>query len=266
MDPLTEAGVAVGKELITKTTFYDDGLRPVVTEAGKALGTLGKTVNLCLAPLAGVVWGYEKICAYVEKRVTEKLQSIPPEQIQTPKANIAVPAIEGIRTVCDEPILRELYASLLASSMNKSSASGVHPSFAKAIAELSPDEAKILAVLVKANIIPIIDLNEMLSDGRGYVPVITNFSDISWRAGAEYPFMVTTYLENLERLKIIEMSHMSHLRDESSYTALEQHIAIQDTIKKHLSDPSRKNFSRRFARLTSYGAAFCKACGIEGVS
>lgn len=75
MDPLTEAGVAVGKELITKTTFYDDGLRPVVTEAGKALGTLGKTVNLCLAPLAGVVWGYEKICAYVEKRVTEKLQS-----------------------------------------------------------------------------------------------------------------------------------------------------------------------------------------------
>jgi hypothetical protein len=24
MDPLTEAGVAVGKELITKTTFYDE--------------------------------------------------------------------------------------------------------------------------------------------------------------------------------------------------------------------------------------------------
>lgn len=35
MDPLTEAGVAVGKELITKTTFYDDGLRPVVTKQAK---------------------------------------------------------------------------------------------------------------------------------------------------------------------------------------------------------------------------------------
>lgn len=262
MDPLIGAGVAVGKELIKKTSFYDDGLRPVVKETGKALGTIGKAVNMCLSPLAGIIWGYDKVCKYVEKRVSEKLQSVPPEQIQTPKANIAVPTIEGIRTVSDEPVLRELYASLLASSMDKATASGVHPAFAKAIAEMSPDEAKILATLVQEGAYPTIDLNEENQDGRGYVTIATNFSDISWKAGAEYPHMVSTYLENLERLKIIEISVTSRLKDDNLYTDLEQHPAIEYLIRTRLTDQNKKKFTRRFIRLTCYGTAFCKACDI----
>lgn len=262
MDPLVEAGAAVGKELITKTSFYDDGLKPVVKEAGKALGTLGKTVNMCLSPLAGIVWGYEKVCKYVEKRVTEKLQSTPTEQIQTPKANIAVPVIEGIRTVSDQPDLQELYANLLASAMNKATASGVLPAFATAISELSSDEAKILCVLSHKIVIPIVDLIERAPDNQGFKTVLTNFTDIALVAKCEYPNMTAPYLENLERLKLIEIRRDIHLTNDQVYQTLQNHPILQHFIHK-MNDPSKKDFYKGVVRLTSYGITFCKACNIQ---
>ena len=39
--------------------IYDDAVKPLAKETGKALGTVGKAVNVALEPLAGLVWGYD---------------------------------------------------------------------------------------------------------------------------------------------------------------------------------------------------------------
>lgn len=199
-DPITEAGIAVGTALVTNTTVYEDVLQPAAKELGKAGGTIGKAVNVCLSPVAAFVWGYEKIALWLQKTLTEKMDKVPPEQIQPPKVNIAVPIIEGLRTTGEEPVLRDLYANLLASSMNKATASGVLPAFVTAISELSSDEAKIINLLNKGEKCPVVDMRLNNDDPkRGFKLLQSNFSDIAEKAGCEFPSMSSTYLGNLER-------------------------------------------------------------------
>lgn len=61
-------------------------LSPAADELGKGLVTAAKVVNIALSPLAGVVWGYEKIQGFVENKVAEKLEGVPSENVQTPPA------------------------------------------------------------------------------------------------------------------------------------------------------------------------------------
>ena len=63
---------------------YQDAVQPLAQETGKALGTIGKTVNMALAPLAAMVWGYDRIKDYLESRLAEKLENVPEEQVQPP--------------------------------------------------------------------------------------------------------------------------------------------------------------------------------------
>ena len=138
------------KELIKSATqvvelAYTDAFQPFAKEAGKALGTVGKTVNIALSPLNAVVWGYEKIEDFVTKKVSEKLEAkqVQPEDIITPDPDIAVPTIEALRY----SKLKDQYANLLASSMDKNSASKVHPAFVEILKQITPDEAKMLKYL-----------------------------------------------------------------------------------------------------------------------
>src|SRR5438067_1583992 len=97
--------------------LYEDALHPGMQEAGKAIQTLGKTVNVALAPLRGLIWGYEQIEKFLVTALAKKLENTPPEEVVTPKANVAGPAIEALRFTANEPTLREMYAQLLATGM-----------------------------------------------------------------------------------------------------------------------------------------------------
>lgn len=120
MDPESlKAGLEISKQMLSETTLYQDALQPGAKQVGRALETVGKAVNVALAPLSAIVWGYEKICNHLEQKLEQKLANVPAEDIQTPKANVAVPIIEGMRNVSEDENLQELYANLLANAMNK---------------------------------------------------------------------------------------------------------------------------------------------------
>lgn len=48
--------------------IYQDAVQPLAKEAGKALGIVGKAVNVALAPISLVVWGYDQISDFLETR------------------------------------------------------------------------------------------------------------------------------------------------------------------------------------------------------
>jgi len=104
-------------------------------------------VNAALSPVRGLVWGIEQIEAYVKETVTEKLSSIPLKNIRTPDPSIAGPLLQSIRFVGNKSELAQLYANLLAASMNSDTLAGAHPSFIEIIRNLSSDEAKLLSYL-----------------------------------------------------------------------------------------------------------------------
>ena len=126
-------------------TAYDEALRPRAKEVGKTLETLGKTVNVALSPLCGLVWSWEQIEDYVSVTIERKLKerAVPRERITTPDPDVAVPALEALRY----SKLRENYANLLATAMDSATARDAHPSFVEILKQLTPDEARILEYL-----------------------------------------------------------------------------------------------------------------------
>ena len=123
---------------------YQDAVQPAAKEIGKGLQVVAKAVNAALIPVEGLIWGVEQIRDFVRDRVAKKLEAIPPEDIQQPKAHIAVPAIDALRYTGTEDGLSELYANLLATSMDKATAYRAHPGFVDMIKNMCPDEARIM--------------------------------------------------------------------------------------------------------------------------
>lgn len=101
---MSDADESIKKELIKAGVdlaklVYDDAIQPLARETGQALGTVGKTVNVALAPLRGLVWSWDQIEVFVTRKITEKLEqrNVPPARIRPPNPDIAIPAIEALR-------------------------------------------------------------------------------------------------------------------------------------------------------------------------
>ena len=126
---------------------YKDLLQPAVREMGNNLLTIAKVVTVAMSPLKGAIWGFEKIQDWLGVKLTQKLSKVDPEKIQTPKMSIAGPTLLQLHFCKDEPELREMYANLLASAMNKDLSLSVHPSFVTIIQQLTPHEAVLLKLI-----------------------------------------------------------------------------------------------------------------------
>ena len=118
-------------EVVKAIPVYQDIAQPAAKEVGKNLLVVSKTISMALAPLKMLVWGYERVEAYLTKRVTEKSSSLSEEKIVTPEPKIVGPAVEALRYLGgDEDInLREMYASLIANAMNLEKQDFVHPAY-----------------------------------------------------------------------------------------------------------------------------------------
>jgi hypothetical protein len=100
--------------------------------------------NGSLGSCRGFGLGFDRIQEFVTSRVAEKLSGIPPENIVAPKPEVAGPSLEALRYAGHDETLRELFANLLATSMDSSTATNAHPGFVEILKNLSPDEALIM--------------------------------------------------------------------------------------------------------------------------
>lgn len=119
--------------LVKAVPVYQDTLQPAAKQIGQSLETVKKTVNIALAPIKALVWGYEKIEEFITTRLSEKLKNVPEENITTPKPEVAGPAVEALRYSGHNPNLRELYANLLANAMDKSTIHLAHDTIPRSV-------------------------------------------------------------------------------------------------------------------------------------
>ena len=192
--------------LLKEVPVYQDALQPVAKETGKALQTVGQVVNAALAPIRGLVWGIEKIEDFLNTKVAEKLSKIPKERIQTPDPSVAVPsvavpAVESLRYTGHNETLRELYANLLATSMDADTAKNAHPGFVEIIRSMSSDEAKIIKFIAAVGAQPMLNIRKHIPSEDGNITVHKYVSFIGGKAGCEHKELMTFYFDNLLRLK-----------------------------------------------------------------
>jgi len=237
---------------------YSDAIQPIAKEAGKALGTVGKTVNVALTPLHALVWGYDKISDYVKTTVERKLEerNVPPERIQTPDPDVAVPALEALRY----SKLRDNYANLLATSMDSETAHDAHPAFVEILKQLTPDEAKILKQMPKlGRSEPLVDIVYTTAEKEGEFDLFRNASVIGIEAKCDFPDITPKYIDNLCRLGLFIMPDGRHLVDDWRYDKVRDSELVKNILVN--APPTIKTeFRKKYIGLTNLGDGFIKAC------
>jgi hypothetical protein len=223
------------------------------------LRAVARAVRTALSPSSLPVWCRAGIRAFVEQRVAPKLRHVAPDRIRPAKPYLAGPALEALRYVEAEDALCELYANLLASSMDPATAVDVHPAFVEIIKSMTPDEAKVMQLLSSQEPHPVVDVHVHPPEGRDVI-VIRNLSLIGHEAGCKDADSVSTYLDNLARLGLVEVRPGAHLIDGSLYRAVEG--AHEVAKMKALVAGTKKTVSceRKTLCLTSFGRQFCLAC------
>lgn len=249
--------------LVKAVPIYEDAVQPLAKEAGKALQTVGKTVNVALAPLRGLVWGYEKIEEFVQTKVSKKLQSTPVENICTPDLSVAGPALESLKYTGHKEKLCDLYANLLASAMDKQTAKNAHPGFVEIIRNMSSDEARILEYIHKNEVAPLVDIKRVLLNQEGEIKTHELVSTLGNDAGCEHPDLSGSYLINLERLGLVEIPKDSYLTKSDVYDRIINDVMVKSIIEnlnKIGGNEFKADLNKYHVRCTLFGRQFHQAC------
>lgn len=228
---------------------YEDSLKGGMQEVGKSITTLAKTINICLAPVSAMVWGYDAIVSNLKKKLEVKLNGVDTDTIDAPPIEVAGPAIEALRFSSSREDLQDMFASIIAKSMLKGSDFSLSASFIEIVKQLSPTEASFLNQIaflreqaddkllsMELEGLKITDfrkgilMNEVFSlvDERKksegiYTDSLNLFNNIYDKVfNPELPYypMEKVHLENLERLKILNIGSRFCQSNESQHDGI----------------------------------------------
>ncbi|MFD3594591.1 Abi-alpha family protein [Nocardia sp. NPDC058640] len=155
------------------------------------------------------------------------------------------------------PTLREQGAELLRLSASTHAAQpDTHPAYAGILAEITPDEARILRFLHVDGAQPSIDVRTGRQRAFGGERLITGLTMLGEHAGLRFPNRVPQYLPNLRRLGLIEST-----RDPVGNPHRYQVIEAQEQVREALKRPGfGTKVSYRSILLTEFGADFVQTC------
>lgn len=261
MEDTSDSADSTKKELAKE--IYKDLVHPAAQSTGELVALVPRAIKVALQPLEKWILEREYNLAETQKLLEEKLKNVKPENITSPEAYVAVPALQYISYCMDNDELRDMYANLLANSMNKVVKNGVHPAFVEIIRQLSPDEAKILKVIMIKEAVPTVTLRaeDLTGEGRD---IIRDFSNIEESSHCENPAAFNQYLDNLIRLGLVKHAEMHQiLIAEEQYQQLENHIkfsSIKDIIPSIDANHPIPKIERSYINMTEFGKAFCKIC------
>jgi hypothetical protein len=246
---------------------YQDILQPAAKEIGKGLTTVAKLVNVALAPIKILVWGYDKIEEFINVKVASKLENIKEEDIVTPPPQVVGPALEALRFAGHQETLREMYANLIANAIDKNSQEFTHPGFVEILKSLKPEEGIILNYLATQldrvtdiSKYPIIDLNITNTKDHTYWTVYQNFCLVGKNAGVD-PFRTPSFIENLVRLGLLEIHPTETLSDGEGYQKLFESEELNEITNSYEYQENEKlEMRKKTVYTTPLGREFIFVC------
>lgn len=258
---------STGKVLEMVPDLYDDLAKETVKETGSLLSLIPKAIKAVLAPLRKYIIHNEYNIAETEKILAQKLENISPDKIVPPEPYIAVPALEAISYSMDNAELRNLYANLLANSMNIDTKEKVHPSFVEIIKQLTPLEAKLLKMFIDTGrstfAIVKIKLINSETDHRG-VDFVRHIIDPHFNMNVLNHKEYCIALENLQRLQLIHIDYDAFLIDDSNYSKIESGDIFNNCKENAKYQHSCHKFfypHKGMINITYLGTEFYNICG-----
>lgn len=152
--------------------------------------------------------------------------------------------------------LRERGAELLRRSADVALEEDAHPAYTRILADLTPDEGRILRLLALEGAQPSVDVRAgFLPFNVGSELVAPGLTMIGSEAGCRHLDDVPAYLSNLFRLGLVWLSR-EPLSDPLRYQVLE----AQPEVLEALREAGRARTVRRSILLTPFGDDFCRLC------
>lgn len=151
--------------------------------------------------------------------------------------------------------LRGRGAELLRESADVDVEEEAHPAYARILKELAPDEARILRLLKAEGPQPAVDVCAANLLGAASELIAPNLTMLGPEAGCRHKDRVATYVNNLERLGLIQFLD-SPLEDLARYQVLEAQPDVLGTIQH----TTRAKPIHRSVHLTPFGEGFCEVC------
>lgn len=236
-----------------------------ITHADKTTALLIRTIHAALSPLEKWVIQKEHSIEKTRKMLERKLQDVPPANIITPPSYIGVPTLQAISYCMDDQELCSMYAELLAHAMNSDTVDNVHPTYVEIIKQMSPYDAIIFKKLVKELVKPCISLRYERDDSSGY-PIVDCFA---FEDVEKFPIVPTQIsLENLERLRLIEINKDFHYSNTSQYKTLRKSKGLNKMLEQYVKDNEKKMSAKEYQIVTkeftimvrAFGQFFARAC------
>ncbi|MDD2192433.1 MAG: DUF4393 domain-containing protein [Bacteroidales bacterium] len=236
---------------------YEDFVEPTVKSTGQLVGLVPRAINAALQPLHIWILNKEYNIAETKKLLEVKLENVSADSITSPEAYIAIPALQAISYCKDNYWLRNVWANLLAGSMNKDIKKHIHPAYIEIIKQLSPDEVKILSILYQIQFSPFIRLQKINPKGT-YQTTRSTFSLIGEMAKCENVEKTPVYMENMKRLSLIYFADR-YLSD-ADYDSLSHHATIEETISEIEQIGCTFKVKHGYFEMSVLGNSFCKIC------
>lgn len=241
--------------------LYKDVVRPMAKPVGEILGFLPRTLKLALSGWEKWLINGEETIKLTAESVKEKIKDVPEEKLVEPEPHVAIPAMQQLSYCVNNEELRELYANLLVSSMNVDKKWQVHPAFVDIIKQLTPDEAKFIR-----NLQPFVSHYNALVDvrieydqkGSGKT-IISNFTNVGLDK-IDCPQNIGSYIDNLERLKLICIPPTMSLTNKDLYEPLKTHYLLTNSLPKQLGPNQNIGYDYKVFNLTNFGFDFVNIC------
>lgn len=257
----------VGEGLSKK--IYKDLAEGSVKEIGKTCEAWVHLVaTLIRAPAIILGNRLEEALDKFTKKIKDEATKIPSED----RIELTLGSLCRVRSelplILGEPELEDLFLNLLVSSMDKRAAGNCLPCFPAILSSISPDEAKILKFLAShqsQSVFAQVSIFTILPNGTLSLK-FRNGSMLGIDSGCQYPKNSPTYLDNLARLGLIEMSDEMILDAESEYQRIMDNYNLVHSPDNNPGpmnyDPKYFEVVKGFLRLSELGITFCRACKI----
>lgn len=212
-------------------------------------------------------WGIDTALGVTTTVVRGSMAGHPPNQVlsragdqvrESVRRALGIDPLSATRPAAGAPGLREHGAELLrrsASMHEPDNAADDHPAFARILADLAPDEARILRFLYLDGPQPALDIRTGRTLGSGTQRVEAGMALLGAAAALRSTDRALTYLINLRRLGLIT-DRGDQLGNPGRYQLLESQPEVRRLLKRGLGT----KVGYRSIALTPFGTDFTYAC------
>ncbi|MFD2610757.1 DUF4393 domain-containing protein [Deinococcus taklimakanensis] len=260
--PTSAAAQAVA-QLVKEVPVYQDAVQPAAQQLGRGLGGL---LAYMMLPLQKLGIKAEVNIAQFKKEYEDKLIEIPNDKLIPPDPIIMGPALQALTYTVQEPLLRKMFVNLLAAASNADSSDKAHPSFVEIIKQLKPVEAKLVDIFRDEVRLPMLTISR--ADKNGGMTAV-QYTLIEAALAGDSLLDYSVELDNLERLKIINIKTDSSFTNENKYdkivSALLQifpHLVKYEyeVYRNFQEGEFRGVYRLGIIEITKFGQDFISAC------